>query len=96
MSDRQYHHGCPKTSWDKGLEILPPEYKTMAKSCIGKPDLDLMGDKTVQEGWVYFITEKNSKKESIPSVYHQQTTTGSHPETKIFRKKNHGCGSAAL
>ena len=61
MSNRYYHHGCPKTNWDKGLEILPPEYKTMAESCIGKPDLDLMKDKTVQEGWVYFVTEKYSK-----------------------------------
>ena len=62
MSNRYYHHGCPKSYWDNGLKLLPPEYKKMAESCIGKPDLTLMKDKTVKDDWVYFVTEKYSEK----------------------------------
>jgi len=61
MSNRYYHHGCPKTYWEEGINILPRKYKKMAENCIGKPDLDLMKDKTVKDDWVYFITEKYSE-----------------------------------
>jgi len=62
MSDRFYHHGCPKTTWEAGIEFLPPDLKAFALDCIGEPDLRLMKNHAVQKDWIYFTTWNHSEK----------------------------------
>ena len=73
MGNRYYHYGCPKTTWDKGIAFLLPEYKKMAEECISPHDLRLMKDNPVRADWVYFVTEKYSKEMNRVIEYYLST-----------------------